>query len=137
MAARSGSFATLTRGAFELLEDGAVSVEGDGQRFRPWGFQGGEDGSPAKVVLSHSDGSSENLPSKIPYRQLAKGDRITAFGPCGGGYGDPMKRAPEDVLDDVLDGLLDAGSARVAYGVIIDGTRLDHAATQALRGQKA
>jgi len=123
--------------AFELLEDGAVSVEGDGQRFRPWGFQGGEDGSPAKVVLSHSDGSSENLPSKIPYRQLAKGDRITAFGPCGGGYGDPMKRAPEDVLDDVLDGLLDAGSARVAYGVIIDGTRLDHAATQALRGQKA
>lgn len=123
--------------SFELLEDGAVSVEGDGQRFRPWGFQGGEDGSPANVILSHSDGTSENLPSKIPYRHLAKGDRITAYGPCGGGYGDPMKRAPEDVLDDVLDGLLDAGSARVAYGVIIDGTRLDLAATQALRGQTA
>lgn len=123
--------------AFELLEDGAVSIEGDGQRFRPWGFQGGEDGSPAKVILSHSDGTSEDLPSKIPYRHLAKGDRITAYGPCGGGYGDPMKRAPEDVLDDVLDGLLDANMARVAYGVIIDGTRLDLAATQGLRGPKA
>jgi N-methylhydantoinase B len=123
--------------AFELLEDGAVSIEGDGQRFRPWGFQGGEDGSPANVILSHSDGTSEDLPSKIPYRHLAKGDRITAYGPCGGGYGDPMKRAPEEVLDDVLDGLLDANMARVAYGVIIDGTRLDLAATQALRGQKA
>jgi N-methylhydantoinase B len=122
--------------SFELLEDGAVSVEGDGQRFNPWGFLGGSDGSPAKVELSHLDGSMENLPSKIPYRHLAKGDRITAYGPCGGGYGDPMLRAPEDVLDDVLDGLLDADMARTAYGVIINGARLDLAATQALRGQK-
>ena len=123
--------------AFELLQDGAVSVEGDGQRFNPWGFIGGSDGSPAKVELSHLDGSVENLPSKIPYRHLAKGDRITAYGPCGGGYGDPMLRAPEDVLDDVLDGLLDADMARAAYGVIVNDTRLDLAATQALRGQKA
>ncbi len=122
--------------SFELLEDGAVSVEGDGQRFNPWGFLGGSDGSPAKVELSHLDGSMENLPSKIPYRHLARGDRITAYGPCGGGYGDPMLRAPEDVLDDVLDGLLDADMARTAYGVIINGARLDLAATQALRGQK-
>ncbi len=123
--------------SFELLQDGAVSVEGDGQRFNPWGFIGGSDGSPAKVELSHLDGRVENLPSKIPYRPLAKGDRITAYGPCGGGYGDPMARAPEDVLDDVLDGLLDADMARAAYGVIVNDTRLDLAATQALRGQKA
>lgn len=122
--------------SFELLEDGAVSIEGDGQRFNPWGFLGGSDGSPAKVELSHRDGGMENLPSKIPYRHLARGDRITAYGPCGGGYGDPMMRAPEDVLDDVLDGLLDADMARTAYGVIINGARLDLAATQALRGQK-
>lgn len=121
--------------AFELLQDGAVSVEGDGQRFSPWGFLGGMDGSPAKVELSHLDGSFENLPSKIPYRHLAKGDCITAYGPCGGGYGDPMQRAPEDVLDDVLDGLIDADMARASYGVVIDGTRVDRAATLALRGQ--
>jgi hypothetical protein len=48
-----------------------------------------------------------------------------------------MLRAPEDVLDDVLDGLLDADMARAAYGVIVNDTRLDLAATQALRGQKA
>ncbi len=122
--------------SFELLEEGAVSVEGDGQRFAPWGFLGGTDGSPAKVELSHKDGSMENLPSKIPYRQLKKGDRIKAFGPCGGGYGDPMLRKPQAVLEDVLDGLIDADMARASYGVIIDGTTLDHAATQALRGEK-
>ena len=122
--------------SFELLEDGAVSVEGDGQQFAPWGFLGGTDGSPAKVELSHKDGTMENLPSKIPYRQLKQGDRITAFGPCGGGYGDPMLRTPQAVLEDVLDGLIDADMARDSYGVIIDGTTLDHAATQALRGEK-
>ncbi|PKP85733.1 MAG: hydantoin utilization protein B [Alphaproteobacteria bacterium HGW-Alphaproteobacteria-2] len=120
--------------SFELLQDGAVSVEGDGQRFEPWGFAGGANGSPAHVDLIRADGRVEALPSKIPYRQLGKGDRIVASGPCGGGYGDPFDRAPEDVLDDVLDGLLDPEGARRHYGVVIvDGGRLDAAATAALR----
>ena len=121
--------------SFELLEDSAVSVEGDGQRFRPWGFQGGADGSPAHVDLIRAAGGTEALPSKIPYRRLSKGDRITAYGPCGGGYGNPHERDPVDVRDDVLDGLIDAAAARADYAVIIaaDGT-VDAAATRALRG---
>ena len=120
--------------AFELLENGAVSVEGDGQRFRPWGFAGGADGSPANVNLIHADGRIDALPSKIPYRQLAKGDRIEAFGPCGGGYGDPFERDPQDVLDEVLDGLLEADAARTHYGVVIsDSGTVNGAATETLR----
>ncbi|MDU9004411.1 hydantoinase B/oxoprolinase family protein [Sedimentitalea todarodis] len=120
--------------SFELLQDGAVSVEGDGQRFSPWGFAGGADGSPANVDLIRADGQIEALPSKIPYRQLNKGDRITAYGPCGGGYGDPMKREPLDVLDDVLDGLIDNEAARQKYGVVIhNGCEVDRAATERLR----
>ncbi|MDX2485668.1 MAG: hydantoinase B/oxoprolinase family protein [Pseudodonghicola sp.] len=123
--------------SFELLEDGAVSVEGDGQKFRPWGFAGGRDGSPANVDLVHANGQSEALPSKIPYRQIAKGDRLVAYGPCGGGYGDPFTRAPEDVLDDVLDGLLHVDTAREDYGVaILDGCRLDLEATEKLRASR-
>jgi len=119
---------------FELLEDGAVSVEGDGQRFRPWGFAGGTDGSPAHVNLIRATGQVEALPSKIPYRQLSRGDRIEANGPCGGGYGDPMEREPQAVLDDVLDGLLDAAAAREHYGVVIaEGNTLDGPATETLR----
>ncbi|RBI83323.1 hydantoinase B/oxoprolinase family protein [Rhodosalinus halophilus] len=122
--------------SFELLEDGAVSVEGDGQRFDPWGFMGGSDGSPAHVDLLRADGGVEALPSKIPYRPLAKGDRIVAYGPCGGGYGDPFERAPEDVLEDVRDGLLTPESARKSYRVVIaDGGTVDAAATEALRAQ--
>jgi N-methylhydantoinase B len=120
--------------SFELLEDGAVSVEGDGQRFKPWGFAGGSDGSPANVDLIRANGQTEALPSKIPYRQLRKGDRITAYGPCGGGYGNPMLRAPQDVLDDLLDGLIDDQAARTHYGVVIrKGREVDTAATEKLR----
>jgi N-methylhydantoinase B len=120
--------------SFEMLEDGAVSVEGDGQRFNPWGFAGGNDGSPANVDLIRADGKIEALPSKIPYRRLSKGDRITAYGPCGGGYGNPMLRAPEDVLEDVLDGLINDQIAKEKYGVVILNERvLDAAATEKLR----
>lgn len=121
--------------SFELLEDGAVSVEGDGQRFRPWGFLGGRDGAPARVELACADGGIVDLPSKIPYRQLAKGDRITAYGPCGGGYGDPLERDPKAVLDDVLDGLISIETARTDYAVVIAGHVVDEAATRKLRGQ--
>jgi N-methylhydantoinase B len=120
--------------SFELLEDGAVSVEGDGQRFRPWGFLGGKDGSPAKVELTHVNGDVVELPSKIPYRHLEKGDRITAHGPCGGGYGDPLQRDPSAVLNDVLDGLISIEAARSDYAVVIVGHTVDEAATRALRG---
>jgi N-methylhydantoinase B len=120
--------------SFELLEDGAVSVEGDGQRFNPWGFAGGSDGSPANVDLIRANGQVEALPSKIPYRPLGKGDRITAYGPCGGGYGNPMLRSPEAVLEDVLDGLIDAEVARREYGVAIrEGRHLDSDETKKLR----
>ena len=123
--------------SFELLEDGAVSVEGDGQRFKPWGFAGGSDGSPANVDLIRATGQTEALPSKIPYRQLRKGDRITAYGPCGGGYGNPMLRAPQDVLDDVLDGLIDDQAAQAHYGVVIrNGREVDTAATERLRAAR-
>jgi N-methylhydantoinase B len=120
--------------SFELLEDGAVSVEGDGQRFDPWGFDGGSDGSPANVDLISADGTTEALPSKIPYRKLGKGDKITAYGPCGGGYGNPLLRSPEKVLDDVLDGLIDEHIARDIYRVAVTpGGELDTQETDKLR----
>jgi N-methylhydantoinase B len=119
--------------SFEMQEDGAVSIEGDGQRFAPWGFRGGSDGSPARMEIALANGGVEELPSKLPYRRLAKGDRLVAFGPCGGGYGDPRQRSPQAVLDDVLDGLIDAARAREDYGVVIADGRVDEAATRTLR----
>jgi len=45
-----------------------------------------------------------------------------------------MQRDPQAVLDDYLDELIDIDAARASYGVVIEKGRVDHAATQSLRG---
>ena len=77
---------------FEYLSDGGGSVEGEGHRFRPWGFRGGDDGQPSALVLARADGSRTELPSKVPHTVVAAGDRFVCEGPAAGGYGDPLER---------------------------------------------
>jgi N-methylhydantoinase B len=101
---------------FEFLSDGGISVEGEGHRYRPWGFAGGHEGRPAELQVTR-DGAAEPLPSKVPYRPARKGDRFMAVGPAGGGYGDPRERDPQKVRADVRDGLVSAETARDVFGV--------------------
>ena len=118
---------------FELLADGGVSIEGDGHRFRPWGYDGGGDGHTATLRLL-SGNATTDLPSKMPYRRLRAGDRFLCAGPAGGGYGPAAQRDPEAVRADVLDGLLSAEAARVTFGVALtEALAVDAAATAALR----
>ena len=59
-----------------------------------------------------------------------------AFEPGGGGgYGPPLERDPEAVLNDVLDGYVSLEAARRDYGVVLEGggTEVDAEATAALR----
>ncbi len=68
-------------------------------------------------------------------QELRRGDvqylRLTA----GGGYGDPLDRLPEAVLQDVLGGAVTETCARDIYGVIIASSqgRIDAEATDARR----
>lgn len=69
---------------------------------------------------------------------MEKGELLIALTPGAGGYGDPLKRPAEKVLDDVADGYVSVEAARDEYKVVIlrdeDGCcTLDAAATQALR----
>ncbi|MEM8933844.1 MAG: hydantoinase B/oxoprolinase family protein, partial [Acidobacteriota bacterium] len=77
-------------------------------------------------------------------------DAVVALSPPGGaGYGDPLARDPERVLDDVVHGYVSLDAARELYGVVIDYLgrpdqrvrlpahyRLDSEATTALRGRR-
>jgi N-methylhydantoinase B len=119
--------------AFTYLSDGGFSVEGDGQKHRPWGFAGGSEGYPGDLVLQSEEGTQTTLPSKVPYKRVTRGDCLITYGPSGGGYGDPFRRDPAAVLDNVLDGLFSPQVAHEQYGVVIvDGT-VDMPATEALR----
>jgi N-methylhydantoinase B len=73
--------------SFQFLQPGGFSVEGEGHKFAPWGFKGGQDGQTAELHLIHSDGKSEALTSKVPYHTTDIGDTFLAIGPSAGGYG--------------------------------------------------
>ena len=56
-------------------------------------------------------------PAKFSGLRTGVADVITYYSPVGGGYGDPLERDPEKVLDDVLDGFITVDHARNDYGV--------------------
>ncbi len=120
--------------SFRFLADSGFSIEGDGHAFPPWGFAGGGAGHCAALTLVAADGTERALPSKVPYARAKAGDVLVSTGPCGGGYGDPMRRDPAAVAADVADGLIGPATAQQAFGVVLapDGT-VDPRATAARR----
>ena len=122
---------------FTFLDDGGASVEGEGHKYRPWGFLGGGDGFTADLQVRTREGTTTPLPSKVPYTRARTGDTFVAVGPSGGGYGDPKERPVNLVVEDVLDGYISAETARRDYGVVVraDGT-LDEPGTAQARGAR-
>jgi N-methylhydantoinase B len=121
---------------FTYLADGAFSVEGEGHKYRPWGFKGGEQGSTASLSLRPAVGGDIAMPSKVPYHNAKAGDHLVSLGPNGGGYGDPLERDPAAVLSDMLDGYVSPEQAQSEYGVVISGKTVDGEATARLRRQR-
>jgi N-methylhydantoinase B len=120
-----------------FLGNGGLSLEGDGNIFPPPPLYGGGEGTPGAVVFNPAAANEEQLMSKFPYKLVGDGDTISTIGPCGGGYGDPLERDPQQVLEDVLDEYVSLQEASGAYGVVLsqNGTAVDEAATQRLRAE--
>jgi N-methylhydantoinase B len=53
----------------------------------------------------------------------------------GGGYGDPLERDPQLVLEDIIEGLVSEQAAQAVYGVVLRENKqaVDLAATKSLR----
>jgi N-methylhydantoinase B/acetone carboxylase, alpha subunit len=73
----------------------------------------------------------------LPYCEfdVGKNDVLYMRMSSGGGYGDPLEREPERVLNDVEAGIVSREEAKEIYGVVIEGDDLvvDLAATDKLR----
>ncbi|MFD0051251.1 hydantoinase B/oxoprolinase family protein [Actinomycetes bacterium NPDC127524] len=118
-----------------FLSDGSFSVEADGHKFAPWGFDAGQNGSVGSLSMTQKDSEERiKLPSKLPNRTVKSGTTIQLVGPCGGGYGNPSEREPEKVLSDYLDGFITREKALTDYGVVITKTdEIDFEKTNDLR----
>lgn len=115
-----------------------VSVRCDRSRFRPWGLQGGGEGSQARCVLNPGSAGQKDLPLLFTGRML-QGDVIRLELPGGGGFGAAFERDPNAVLTDVVHGKITADTALRDYGVVIldSPPAVDVAATSTIRQQHA
>jgi N-methylhydantoinase B len=116
--------------------EGIVTARGmERLRFAPWGVAGGAAGATGSVVLNPGTPAERRLP-KIDVLALEPGDVLSVRTPGGGGHGNRLERPPAAVLADVLAGLVSREHAREAYGVAIDGDRVDETTTTALRAAR-
>lgn len=105
---------------FEIVSDGvSYTGLGDRQKFCPWGLEGGSDGYGGAYYLHAVDGAVTHLPSKCTGLPVKKGDMIEVLTPGSGGYGDPLKRPPEKVLEDVTEEKVSPEKARELYRVVL------------------
>ena len=104
---------------YRFLEDEAVlQVRSDRKKIRPYGLYGGKPGKSSQNVMN-PDGNAERLDSKLTMT-LRKGDVFRHELPGGGGWGDPLERDPQKVLEDVRNEYVTPEGALNEYGVIID-----------------
>ena len=87
------------------------------QRHTQPGIAGGHDGSPDHCLI----GTLEVSPA-VSNALLGKGERLVYRFGGGGGWGDPLLRDPQAVLDDVWDEYVSIEGARRDYGVVVTGT---------------
>ena len=102
------------------------------------GIHGGHSGAPDKCVLK---GTVEVAPSAANLL-LDTGEQLVYEFGGGGGWGDPLDRDPQAVLDDVWDEYVSVEGALRDYGVVLVGSAedmtlgLDEAATEAERKRR-
>jgi N-methylhydantoinase B len=126
---------------------GVAGLRNSGQ-----GMFGGYPGAPSLLMLREGTRVAEmiatdKLPDQLddiggtrrllPYCEfdVGKNDILYMRMSSGGGYGDPLEREPERVLNDVESGIVSRDEAKEIYGIAFkgDNLELDLAATQRLR----
>ncbi|MCL5957938.1 MAG: hydantoinase B/oxoprolinase family protein [Chloroflexi bacterium] len=100
----------------------------DRMKIKPFGLFGGGGGGTAGMYIKKK-GTSEFKtfkevygtvsPSKFSGLVIEEGDEVILISPGGGGYGDPLEREPEMVLEDIREGFITIEAAEKEYGVVI------------------
>jgi N-methylhydantoinase B len=91
-----------------------------------------EDGRPAPDTGEFGQGTKYGS-SKVSGIILQPGQAIRVIIGGGGGWGDPLQRPAQKVLNDIFDGLHTESFAKSAYGVVVSGGTVDEQATIELR----
>ena len=130
-----GGFALLRE--LTVLTDVTMTIHGDREKFTPFGLSGGLNGGGCNLIINKGTKKEFNAGMYATGVELKKGDKIFYASSGGGGFGDPLARKPQAVLEDVMDEWLSVEAAKQYYGVVIKVVdrdaldyRIDDAATR-------
>jgi N-methylhydantoinase B len=117
-----------TRTLEVIADEITLSCLFDRAKLPAWGMEDGHDGGKSLLLIQRS-GTEGFLdftqafgtvsPTKFTNVRLQRGDLVRYATPGGGGWGDPMLRDPDAVLEDVANGWLTIQAAAEDYGVIV------------------
>jgi N-methylhydantoinase B len=125
----------------EVCVDAKVYTYVVGMKYPMPGICGGNDGSPNEMIIRYGSDDEFPVAHTAEWVPIHKGERIMFDYGGGGGWGDPLVRDPQAVLDDVIDEYVSVEGAARDYGVILDGSleeltlEIDEVATHARREQ--
>ncbi|HEY7438956.1 MAG TPA: hydantoinase B/oxoprolinase family protein [Acidimicrobiia bacterium] len=123
----------------EVLVDAKVYTYVVGMKYPMPGICGGKPGEPNKMIIRYGGHEPFEVRHTAEWVPMVAGQRVMYDYGGGGGWGDPLDRDPQAVLDDVLDEYVSVEGARRDYGVVLTGSledltlALDTDATKRLR----
>jgi N-methylhydantoinase B/oxoprolinase/acetone carboxylase alpha subunit len=90
-------------------------------RVPPFGLLGGGPAAPSRVLIDGKELSRDEFLRKTEGFPLADDDTVcTTDIAGGGGFGPPRERPPEQVLEDVRNGLVSPEAAAQTYAIVLD-----------------
>lgn len=108
---------------YRIMQDTVFGSHGDRQKLPPWGLCGGNDGSAGRFIINPETNKEIVFKSgKTSEIELKKGDIMSAQTPGSGGFGNPLERDVNMVLNDVKNQKVSIENAREYYGVVIDSS---------------
>jgi len=120
---RGGSGVVRT---YKQLNDGGYFTGTFGRfKYLPWGLNGGKEGSRNMFEILREDGSVSGPYGKYARHPLNSGDSIRMTTSTGGGFGNPLLRPVEKVIQDVKNEFITIEQAKKDYGVILDSNNLE------------
>jgi N-methylhydantoinase B len=127
----------------EVLVDAKVYTYVVGMKYPMPGICGGKPGAPNEMIIRYGSDDPYRVAHTADWVPISAGERVLYDYGGGGGWGDPLDREPQAVLDDVLDEYVSVEGAERDYGVVLTGSledltlAIDDEATTRLRATRA
>jgi N-methylhydantoinase B len=103
------------RRTYELLEPAEIVYRADRAIEAPQGLRGGKPGGHSRFIVNPGTAQEKQMPSSARLH-LEAGNVFSVQPPGGGGYGDPARRDPSALAEDIAEGFVTEEAAARDYG---------------------